>query len=232
MLWSHSRVVSHHMKSLMNLFLQSSEFRTLISQEDWSPSVWMCWDQMKNKNQWLIIGDLKCVVMSRTSSLSISFSFDSLSRALILHLTSYSLDSFHSFHLYGGVISKILHSQGLRSLLCYKGGFGVMIWSEYDSMTVSGSLRKSVLGHHINTTVQRLRQHYKFRSPATWSVCLMKDLSIYVRTPENILRTQNIEFGSQGEHQAEYKNSNQGFRMVQWDTQFWNKIGNLLQETG
>lgn len=60
----------------------------------------------------------------------------------------------------------------------------------------------------------------------------MKDLSIFVRTPENILRPQNIEFGSQGEHQAEYKNSNQGFRMVQWDTQFWNKTRNLLQETG
>lgn len=74
-----------HKKSLFKAF------RSSLSQEDWSPAVWMCWDEVKNKNHWLFTGNLKCVGVSRVSFHFLFFPFNFLSTASVLYLTSHCL---------------------------------------------------------------------------------------------------------------------------------------------
>lgn len=132
------------------------------------------------------------------SSLSLFFFQFLLHNSLILCLTSSCLDSFHVVILYGGAINNTLDNQGPRSLLCCKGGLGDMIWRKWvwwcNHLQI---LKGSVLGHHIKTTLQRSRQHHKFKSHASRFMYLMNDLLICVSSSENKVRTWNTKLSRQ-----------------------------------
>lgn len=133
------------------------------------------------------------------SSIHLLFFQFLLHSSLILCLTSSCLDSLHVAIVYGGAINNTLDNQGPRSLLSYKGGLGVMIWRKWVWHKLLQILKGSALGHHIKTTLQRSRQHHKYKSQTSWFMHLMNDLLICVGSSENIVRTWNREFSSQWE---------------------------------